>query len=120
MTFDTVAVIKMDRDKPPLRFRSDGWTPARQAVFVAARARGATIAAAAAAAGMSRRAAYRLRDHPAGAAVAAVWFAPRRATLDAAAVDAALARAMAAPVVAPARTDRLLQRLNALRGRAKA
>ena len=60
----------------PLRPRHDGWTPERQAGFVVARAGGASIAAAAAAVGMSRRAAYRLRAHPAGAGIAAAWPTP--------------------------------------------
>lgn len=50
-----------------LRARHDGWTPDRQRRFVEAFAEFGTIAAAAAAVGMSRRSVYRLRDHPAGA-----------------------------------------------------
>ena len=55
----------------PLRSRRDGWTPAAQAAFLAALTAGSSIAAAAAAAGMSRHSAYRLRRR--SPAVAAAW-----------------------------------------------
>ena len=94
-----------------LRPRRDGWTPAAQATFIAAREGGATIAAAAAAAGMSRQAAYKLRAHPAGGAVRAMWHPPVP-TLTADQVDAALER-MAGVRRAPALSDAAL--LHALR-----
>lgn len=84
-------------DAPTLRPRRDGWTPAAQAAFVTARAGGASIAAAAAAAGLSRQSAYKLRDHPAGAALRAAWHdLPRRApaTRPAAISDRALIGAL--------------------------
>lgn len=74
---------------PTLRPRHDGWTAERQAGFIAALAAGSSVAAAAAGAGMSRRAAYRLRAHPAGAAVAAVWGGGTRVATEAEYNDAA-------------------------------
>lgn len=71
-------------ESPFLRPRRDGWTPAAQAAFVAAREAGASIAAAAAAAGLSRQAAYKLRAHPAGGAVRAAWRRPTPPVRDAA------------------------------------
>jgi hypothetical protein len=108
---------------PSLRPRRDGWTPDRQATFVAACTAGASIAAAAAAAGMSRRAAYRLRAHPAGAAVAAaVWPQPLAPAafddlLDAR-LDAAAARRAQAPAAAPPDTRRLIRLIEKLAARA--
>lgn len=58
---------------PALRSRRDGWTPARQEVFLAALGKRSTVAGAAAAAGMSRESAYRLRANPRAAAFAAAW-----------------------------------------------
>jgi hypothetical protein len=74
-----------------LRRRHDGWTPDRQAAFVAARAAGASIAVAAAGVGMSRRAVYRLRAHPAGAGIAATWPTPMLPSEGAALLDDTLA-----------------------------
>jgi hypothetical protein len=56
-----------------LRARRDGWTPERQQRFLAALAQLQCVTAAAAAAGMSVRSAYRLRRHPAGLAFKAGW-----------------------------------------------
>ncbi|QYE36059.1 hypothetical protein KZX46_09045 [Polymorphobacter sp. PAMC 29334] len=58
---------------PTLRARHDGWTEARQAVFLAALNNGAGIATAATAAGMSRESASRLRRNPRAADFAARW-----------------------------------------------
>ena len=95
---------------PTLRARHDGWTPERQAIFAAAVAGGASIGAAAAAAGMSRRAAYRMRAHPAGAVVAAAWPEPMSADAFAAMFDVALDRAEASrdPTALAAISDRAL------------
>jgi hypothetical protein len=100
---------------PSLRPRRDGWTPAAQATFVAAREAGASIAAAAAAAGLSRQAAYKLRAHPAGEMVRAAW-RPPVARLTEAQVDAALDHA-GARLAATAITDADL--LRALRRKPK-
>ena len=57
----------------PVRPRRDGWTPARQLAFILRLALLGCVAAAAAAVGMSRESAYRLRDHPGAASFAAAW-----------------------------------------------
>ena len=64
-----------DREPPPLRARRDGWTADRQAAFLASLRTGAWVATAAAAAGMSRESAYRLRRNPRAAAFARDWAA---------------------------------------------
>ena len=75
----------------PVRPRADGWTPARQAAFIAALSLTHCIRSAAARAGMSRESAYRLRRHPGAASFAAAWDAildnfgqlgPRKVTPD--------------------------------------
>src|SRR3954462_8865347 len=53
--------------------RRDGWTPERQLRFLDALARTRSISKAAAAAGMSRESAYRLRERREGALFAALW-----------------------------------------------
>ena len=63
----------------PLRARADGWSPPRQAAFLAALALTRSVRAAAARVGMSRESAYRLRGRVGAASFAAAW-------------DAALAR----------------------------
>lgn len=57
----------------PERGRRDGWTPERQLRFLAALARTRSVTRAAAAAGMSRESAYRLRARRDGALFAAAW-----------------------------------------------
>lgn len=59
--------------QPPHRIRRDGWTPERQLAFLTILARTRCISRAAAAAGMRRETAYRLRNRPAGALFAAAW-----------------------------------------------
>ena len=54
-------------------FRRDGWTPARQLRFLDVLARTRSVTRAAAAAGMSRESAYRLRNRPSAALFAAAW-----------------------------------------------
>ena len=53
--------------------RHDGWTPERQLRFLDALARTRSVTRAAAAAGISRESAYRLRDRREGALFAALW-----------------------------------------------
>ena len=53
--------------------RRDGWTVERQLAFLDALARTRSISEAAAAAGMSRESAYRLRARRDGALFAAIW-----------------------------------------------
>ena len=60
----------MDRPRTP---RHDGWTPERQLVFLAALAQVRSVTAAAAAAGMSRESAHRLRNRQANALFAHLW-----------------------------------------------
>jgi hypothetical protein len=68
----------------PLRTRSDGWTPARQAAFLAALAETGSVCAAARRVGMARETAYRLRRRADAGSFAAAW-------------DAVLGRASGAP-----------------------
>jgi hypothetical protein len=67
----------------PLRFRSDGWTPMRQAGFLGALAETWCVAAAARRVGKCRESAYRLRAKAGAESFAAAWDAilaePRRA-----------------------------------------
>lgn len=58
---------------PLHRVRRDGWTADRQLAFLEALARTRSITRAAAAAGMRRETAYRLRNRPDGALFAAAW-----------------------------------------------
>ena len=60
-------------DPVPVRHRRDGWTRERQRTFIAALARYLCVDRAAAAAGMSRESAYRLRRHPGAASFADAW-----------------------------------------------
>src|SRR5690606_37246638 len=57
----------------PLRTRSDGWTPQRQADFLGALAETRSVLAAARRVGMSRESAYRLRRREEAASFAASW-----------------------------------------------
>jgi hypothetical protein len=57
----------------PERCRRDGWTAERQLRFLDTLARIRSIGKAAAAAGMSRESAYRLRERREGALFAALW-----------------------------------------------
>jgi hypothetical protein len=58
---------------PLQRFRQDGWTPARQLVFLDLLSRTRSVTRAARAAGMSRESAYRLRRRPSASLFAAAW-----------------------------------------------
>lgn len=64
--------------EPHHRRRHDGWTPERQALFLAALEDTGCVAAAAAAAGKSRAGAYRFRDRPGGARFGRLWEAALR------------------------------------------
>ncbi|MBV9528284.1 hypothetical protein [Sphingomonas sp.] len=55
------------------RTRKDGWTPERQLAFLAALTATRNVTAAARAAGISRKSAYRLRSRPPGALFAHLW-----------------------------------------------
>jgi hypothetical protein len=55
------------------RTRRDGWTAQRQLRFLDTLARTRSVTRAAAAAGLSRKSAYRLRDRSDGALFAALW-----------------------------------------------
>ena len=57
----------------PLRERSDGWTPRRQANFLGALAETRSVTAAARKVRMARESAYRLRKAPGGESFAAAW-----------------------------------------------
>jgi hypothetical protein len=57
----------------PLRARSDGWTPLRQAQFLVALARTRSVKKAALAAGKTRETAYRLRSRRGAESFAAAW-----------------------------------------------
>ena len=62
-----------DSAPAPQSFRRDGWTPRRQLAFLDTLARTRCVTRAAAAAGMSRESAYRLRRRPSAALFAAAW-----------------------------------------------
>jgi hypothetical protein len=65
---------------PSASRRHDGWTPERQRAFIAALARIGMVAAAARAAGMSRKSAYALRDRAGPASsFARAWDEAQRA-----------------------------------------
>ncbi|WP_336978423.1 hypothetical protein [Altererythrobacter fulvus] len=57
----------------PLRARADGWTPRRQAAFLAALAITRCVAKAARRVKMARETAYRLRAKPGAGSFAAAW-----------------------------------------------
>lgn len=57
----------------PMRERADGWTPARQAAFLAHLAITRSVSAAARKVKMARETAYRLRRKPGAASFAAAW-----------------------------------------------
>ena len=56
-----------------LRRRRDGWTAERQRLFLGTLANTGSVAHAAGAADITPRSAYRLRNHPQGAAFARAW-----------------------------------------------
>ena len=58
---------------PAARVRRDGWTADRQMAFIRVLFAGGSVTRAAAAAGMSRESAYRLRARPGHAAFARAW-----------------------------------------------
>jgi molybdenum-dependent DNA-binding transcriptional regulator ModE len=60
-------------DPTPQGYRRDGWTPVRQLRFLEILARTGSVTRAAAAAGMSRESAYRLRRRSSSALFAAAW-----------------------------------------------
>jgi len=70
----------------PLRYRSDGWTPGRQADFLGHLAETCSVSAAARHVGMTRESAYRLREKNGAASFAEAWDAillrrgPRKST----------------------------------------
>ncbi|WP_052208182.1 hypothetical protein [Croceibacterium mercuriale] len=64
----------------PLRTRKDGWTPARQARFIALLAESACVRKAAQLLGMTRESAYRLRKHPGAGSFCAAWDTAVRGT----------------------------------------
>ena len=57
----------------PVRRRSDGWTAERQRDFIAALAETGCVSEACAEVGITPRSAYRLREHPKGAAFRTAW-----------------------------------------------
>ena len=75
----------MQRHASP-KTRRDGWTAERQLRFVDVLARTRCVTRAAAAAGLSRKSAYRLRARADGALFAALWDRAMRAPLDTAKV----------------------------------
>ena len=68
------AYLKLPAFLPvPLRTRKDGWTPARQARFIALLAETACVRKAAQLLGLTRESAYRLRKHPGAGSFRAAW-----------------------------------------------
>jgi hypothetical protein len=57
----------------PLRYRADGWTPERQAVFLGVLVETRCVSTAAHAVGMTRESAYRLRGKPGAESFIAAW-----------------------------------------------
>lgn len=57
----------------PIRHRHDGWTAERQRAFIAALAETGCVSEACAEVGITARSAYRLREHPVGAAFRSAW-----------------------------------------------
>jgi hypothetical protein len=57
----------------PIRTRSDGWTPVRQAEFIGVLAETGSVSAAAQFVGMARETAYRLRRKPGAEEFAHAW-----------------------------------------------
>jgi phage tail sheath gpL-like len=78
--------------KPLRRARRDGWTASRQDRFIAALTVRGSVAAASAAAGITRASAYQLRADPRAPGFAHAW-------------DAALAAAAKASSAAPTRDN---------------
>ena len=62
----------MDQSRPP-KIRRDGWTAQRQLRFLDMLARTRSVTRAAAAVGMSRESAYRLRSRKGGVLFATAW-----------------------------------------------
>ena len=69
----TDAAEPWDFTPAPTRRRIAGWTPERQAAFIAALACGHTVGVAAAGVGLSARSAYQRRKAPGGAGFAEAW-----------------------------------------------
>src|SRR5438309_11143806 len=67
-----------DFDPVPLRYRVDGWTPARQRGFIEQLAETLNVEAAAALVGMSPQSARELRRRPGAEGFAAAWDAALR------------------------------------------
>lgn len=70
MRSESPVLSKVEGREPP---RANGWTSARQLLFLAALARTRSVTRAAAAAGMSRESAYRLRARDPHGLFAALW-----------------------------------------------
>lgn len=64
---DAYEPVQLERRRP------DGWTPYAQRQFLVALAQGQSVDAAASAAGLGERAAYKLRSHPNGRRFARAW-----------------------------------------------
>ncbi|MBO9576357.1 MAG: hypothetical protein J7494_11505 [Sphingobium sp.] len=64
-----------DEPAPPvsIRRRVDGWTPERRRDFLATLAETRSVTRAALASGLSKTAAYKLRNHPGAGDFAAAW-----------------------------------------------
>lgn len=69
------APAALDFEPVPLRYRRDGWTPARQGAFIAALRGTGCILAACREVGISAAAAYKLYRHPGAASFRGAWHA---------------------------------------------
>ena len=85
--------LALDFVPAPSRRTIAGWTPARQAAFIAALARGHAVAVAAASVGLTARSAYHLRRTTGGEDFALAWDAALLAGADCLA-DTAIERAI--------------------------
>lgn len=70
--------LQVSFDPVPLRYRHDGWTPARQRAFIEELANTLCVATAAARVGMSERSAYELRRRAGAQGFSAAWDAALR------------------------------------------
>ena len=84
MQYPNSAPPRSSTASPSRRIRRDGWTTDRQVKFIIALHKTRSVARAAAAAGMSRESAYRLRDRPGHSDFARAWDARSRRSCGAA------------------------------------
>ena len=100
----------------PVGKRHDGWTPARQAVFIGKLFETHNVCAAARAVGMGRESAYRLRKRPGAEGFAAAWDAALGRTRATVALDGAKSTGLPAHYRARCGLPQVLTRAGAFAG----